>query len=75
MGPLAKEGPLALVSQSGALTASILDWAASNGVGFSSVISLGPHTSLGLPEALDFLASDRAHAKHRGVHGRYPGCS
>ena len=58
MGPLAKEGPLALVSQSGALTASILDWAASNGVGFSSVISLGPHTSLGLPEALDFLASD-----------------
>lgn len=58
MGPLAKEGSLALVSQSGALTASILDWAASNGVGFSSVISLGPHTSLGLPEALDFLAND-----------------
>jgi acetyltransferase len=58
MGPLAKDGSLALVSQSGALTASILDWAANNGVGFSSVISLGPHTSLGLPEALDFLAND-----------------
>lgn len=58
MGPLAQEGSLALVSQSGALTASILDWAAGNGVGFSSVISLGPHTSLELPEALDFLAND-----------------
>ena len=58
MGPLAKDGSLALVSQSGALTASILDWAAGNGVGFSSVISLGPHTSMGLPEALDFLAND-----------------
>ncbi|MDD3018604.1 MAG: bifunctional acetate--CoA ligase family protein/GNAT family N-acetyltransferase [Comamonas sp.] len=57
-GPLAKDGSLALVSQSGALTASILDWAAGNGVGFSSVISLGPHTSMGLPEALDFLAND-----------------
>lgn len=58
VGPLAQEGSLALVSQSGALTASILDWAAGNGVGFSSVISLGPYTSLGLPEALDFLAND-----------------
>ncbi len=58
VGPLAQAGSLALVSQSGALTAAILDWAASNGVGFSSVISVGPHTSLGLPEALDFLAND-----------------
>ena len=41
-GPLAKAGPLALVSQSGALTASMLDWARQNGVGFSSVVSLGP---------------------------------
>jgi acetyltransferase len=43
-GPLAGKGSLALVSQSGALTSSMLDWARSNGVGFSSVISLGPHT-------------------------------
>ncbi|MBS0294559.1 MAG: bifunctional acetate--CoA ligase family protein/GNAT family N-acetyltransferase [Proteobacteria bacterium] len=57
-GPLAGEGSLALVCQSGALTASILDWAANNSVGFSSVISLGPHTDLGLSEALDFLAND-----------------
>ncbi|MFZ2294639.1 MAG: CoA-binding protein, partial [Polaromonas sp.] len=31
-GPLAKVGSLALVSQSGALTSSILDWASKNGV-------------------------------------------
>ncbi|WP_313070256.1 bifunctional acetate--CoA ligase family protein/GNAT family N-acetyltransferase [Melaminivora sp.] len=57
-GPLARDGSLALVCQSGALTSSILDWARNNAVGFSSVISLGPHTDLGLSEALDFLAND-----------------
>ena len=57
-GALARPGPLALVSQSGALTASILDWARHNGVGFSSVISLGPNTAVDLPEVLDFLAND-----------------
>ena len=60
LGPLAAAGPLALVSQSGALTASMLDWAARNGVGFSTVISLGPNTAVDLPQALDFLASDGA---------------
>ncbi len=59
-GPLANTGPLALVSQSGALTASMLDWARQNGVGFSSVVSLGPHTSVDIPQVLDFLANDPA---------------
>ena len=58
VGPLAAIGPLALVSQSGALTASILDWASHNSVGFSTVISLGPNTSVNLSQVLDFLASD-----------------
>ena len=57
-GPLASVGPLALVSQSGALTSSILDWASTNGVGFSSVVSLGPETALDIAQVLDFLASD-----------------
>ena len=62
-GPLAQEGSLALVCQSGALTASILDWARNNRVGLSSVVTLGPHTDLGLAEALDFLATDhRTHS-------------
>lgn len=57
-GPLGSVGPLSLVSQSGALTASILDWAGHNGVGFSTVVSLGPKTSVDIAQVLDFLASD-----------------
>ena len=57
-GPLATPGPLGLISQSGALTSSILDWAGQNGVGFSAVVSLGPNTAVDLPQALDFLAND-----------------
>jgi acetyltransferase len=37
----ATEGNLALVSQSGAICTSILDWALANGVGLSSMISMG----------------------------------
>ncbi|MDO5691166.1 MAG: bifunctional acetate--CoA ligase family protein/GNAT family N-acetyltransferase [Pseudomonadota bacterium] len=58
-GALATQGQLALVSQSGALTASILDWARQNRVGFSSVIALGAHTQVGLAGVLDYLANDR----------------
>ncbi|OYU00026.1 MAG: GNAT family N-acetyltransferase [Burkholderiales bacterium PBB1] len=57
-GPLAKAGSLALVSQSGALTASMLDWASQNGVGFSAVVSLGANTAVDIAQVLDFLASD-----------------
>jgi acetyltransferase len=60
LGPLANAGPLALVSQSGALTAAMLDWARQHGVGFSAVVSLGPNTAVELPQVLDFLASDSA---------------
>jgi len=56
--PLTASGPLALVSQSGALTASMLDWAARNAVGFSTVVSLGRNTSVDIAQVLDFLAGD-----------------
>jgi len=59
IGPLAQPGALALVSQSGALSSSILDWAVKNGVGFSSVVSLGPNSSVDIAQVLDFLAEDR----------------
>ena len=63
IGPLAKTGSLALVSQSGALTASVLDWASNNAVGFSAVISLGPQTAVDIAQALDYLANDsRTHS-------------
>ncbi|HLL18419.1 MAG TPA: acetate--CoA ligase family protein, partial [Rubrivivax sp.] len=60
LGALAAPGPLALVSQSGALTSAMLDWAQAQGVGFSTIVTLGPHTSpaLDLPQVLDFLAND-----------------
>ncbi len=58
LGPLAAPGPLALVSQSGALTAAMLDWARQHGVGFSTVISLGPNTAVELPQVLDYLSAD-----------------
>ncbi|WP_311220814.1 MULTISPECIES: bifunctional acetate--CoA ligase family protein/GNAT family N-acetyltransferase [unclassified Acidovorax] len=57
-GPLAREGSLALVCQSGSLTASILDWASKNAVGFSTVVSLGPNTDVDIAQVLDFLAND-----------------
>ncbi|MBL8329660.1 MAG: bifunctional acetate--CoA ligase family protein/GNAT family N-acetyltransferase [Rubrivivax sp.] len=57
-GPMTPHGPLALVSQSGALTTSILDWARTAGVSFSTVVSLGPNTQVDLPQVLDFLAND-----------------
>lgn len=57
-GPLIQPGPIALVSQSGALTASILDWAQQNDVGFSQVVSFGPHSAVDLAQVLDYLASD-----------------
>jgi acetyltransferase len=58
IGPLATAGPLALVSQSGALTSSMLDWAAGNAVGFSCVVSLGRGTAVDTAQVLDFLAHD-----------------
>ena len=56
--PLARNGSLALVSQSGALSCSMLDWANNNAVGFSTVVSLGPNTSVDIADVLDFLAND-----------------
>ncbi len=51
-------GSLALVSQSGAVCTAMLDWATSNGVGFSSVISLGGSTDVDFGEVVDYLAAD-----------------
>ena len=57
-GPLARAGSLGVVCQSGALTAAMLDWARSNGVGFSLVASIGSHTDIDIAQVLDYLAND-----------------
>ncbi len=51
-------GNLALVSQSTALASTILDWAHTNQVGFSSVVSLGASTDIDVGEVLDYLVND-----------------
>ena len=56
----ARTGPLALVSQSGAICGAILDWAASAGVGFTSVVSLGGAIDVDFGEVLEFLVADEA---------------
>lgn len=51
-------GSLALVSQSGAVCTAMLDWAAVNKVGFSSVVSLGGSVDIDFGEIIDYLAGD-----------------
>jgi acetyltransferase len=53
-------GDLGIVSQSGALTTAILDWAKFRGIGFSHMISLGECADIDFADLLDFLASDPA---------------
>jgi len=57
---LAATGRVALVSQTGAIVTSVLDWAADIGLGFSAVISLGDEAGLGLADVLDYLSTDPA---------------
>jgi acetyltransferase len=60
---IAREGNLALITQSGALGAAILDWSGESAVGFSAVITLGARCDIELAQVLDFLAGDpRTHS-------------
>jgi len=51
-------GSLGLISQSGAVCAAMLDWAAPNKIGFSSVVSLGGSIDIDFGEIIDYLAND-----------------
>lgn len=55
---MVRKGPLAFVSQSGAIISAILDWANLNEVGFSKFISLGNKAVVSEVEALDYLKDD-----------------
>ena len=54
-----RAGDLAFVSQSGAMVAAMLDWAADRSLGFSRVVSLGNMIDVDLGDLLDDLALDR----------------
>ncbi len=51
-------GRIACVMQSGALVASMLEWANSRGIGFSKVISLGDAVDVDFGDILNYLAID-----------------
>jgi acetyltransferase len=54
----ATEGSLALISQSGSLCTSILDWAKTRKLGFSAVVSIGTTADVHFEELLDYLIYD-----------------
>ncbi len=54
----AAPGTLAFVSQSGALTTAVLDWAGSRGIGFSHFVSLGDSADVDFGDVIDYLGSD-----------------
>lgn len=68
----ARPGDIALVSQSGAMCSAVLDWAATNEVGFSSVISLGGSTDVDFGEILDYLVHD-ASTRHILIYFEHVG--
>jgi len=53
-------GSLALVSQSGAIAAGIVEWAQQRRVGFSGIVSLGEAIDIDFADCLDYFAEDRA---------------
>jgi acetyltransferase len=53
-----KPGKLALLSQSGAVAAATLDWAAAHDIGFSQVVSLGDMADVDVGDMLDYLAGE-----------------
>lgn len=59
----AAPGSIGLVSQSGAVCTAMMDWAALNQVGFSSIVSLGGSVDIDFGEIIDYLACD-PHTQH-----------
>ena len=52
-------GDLALISQSGAIAAGLVQWAASRSVGFSAIVSIGDSIDVDFADLLDHFAYDR----------------
>ncbi|HXF86970.1 MAG TPA: bifunctional acetate--CoA ligase family protein/GNAT family N-acetyltransferase [Xanthobacteraceae bacterium] len=53
-------GDLALISQSGAIAAGMIEWSVSRAVGFSGIVSIGDQLDVDLGDLLDFFAVDRS---------------
>ena len=57
-------GDLALVSQSGAIAAGMIDWAVERAIGFSAVVSIGDQLDVDFGDCLDYLALDPRDPRH-----------
>ena len=54
----ARPGSIALLSQSGAIATTLIDWAAERDIGFSHIVSLGDMADVDVADCLDLLAGD-----------------
>src|SRR6516162_5662694 len=52
-------GDLCLISQSGAIAAGLVEWAALHGIGFSGIVSIGDAIDVDFADLLDHFALDR----------------
>jgi acetyltransferase len=52
-------GDLALISQSGAIAAGLVQWASGRGVGFSAIVSIGDSVDVDFADLLDHFVYDR----------------
>jgi acetyltransferase len=55
---MARPGKVALLSQSGAICASVLDWARETNVGFSAFVSVGSMLDVDFADLLDYFGDD-----------------
>lgn len=55
---MALKGDLSLLSQSGAVVTTIIDWASSRGIGFSHIMSMGDMVDCSIADMLDHAAGD-----------------
>ncbi|MGL4553726.1 MAG: acetate--CoA ligase family protein, partial [Gemmataceae bacterium] len=55
---MARPGKVALLSQSGAICTSILDWANTSHVGFSTFVSVGAMLDVDFADLIDYFADD-----------------
>jgi acetyltransferase len=57
---MSQPGDVALISQSGAIAAGLVEWAARRSLGFSAVVSLGNQLDVDFGDLLDYFATDTA---------------
>ena len=55
---LPQDGDLALISQSGAISTALVEWAANRNVGFSAIVSMGENLDVDFSDLLDYFALD-----------------